>query len=84
MPRDDPRGQLVRHTVERAAVDGVSNRDSVGCEARRSPETGSPSSSGLWTGPSATRSPSLAVGLAAGDAEDALADQVRERCRRTP
>ena len=35
-----------------------SNRDSVGCEAKRSPETGSLSSSSLWMGSSARRSPS--------------------------
>ena len=39
-----------------------SNRDSVGCEAKRSPETGSLSSSSLWTGSSARRSPSLQSG----------------------
>ena len=61
-----------------------SNREIVGCDAKGAPDTGSRPSSSLWMGSSAKWSASLPSGVTARDAEDPLADQVRERVPNLP
>ena len=79
MPLDDPRGQLVRHTVDRAAVDRVlepRQRRLRGQALTRNRVSVEQQLVDRVVGEAVAI---VAVGMAAGDAEDALADQIRER-----
>ena len=79
MPCDDPRGQLVRHAVQRAVVDRVLEPRQR--RLRRQPLARNRVSveQQLVYRVVGEAVAVVAVGMAAGDAEDALANQIRER-----
>ena len=79
MPLDDPRGQLVRHAVERAAVDRVLEPRQRRLRGQALARNRVPVEQQLVDGVVGEAVAVVAVGMAAGDAEDALAYQVRER-----
>ena len=79
MPRDDPRGQLVRHAVERAAVDCVLEPRQRRLRRQALARNRVSVEQQLVDGVVGETVAIIAVGMAAGDAKDALADQVRER-----
>ena len=78
MPRDDPRGQLVRHAVERAAVDRVLEPRQRRLRRQALARNRVSVEQQLVDGVVGETVGIIAVGMAAGDAKDALADQVRE------
>ena len=79
MPRDDPRGQLVGHAVERAAVDCVLEPRQRRLRRQALARNRVSVEQQLVDGVVGETVAIIAVGMAAGDAKDALADQVRER-----
>ena len=79
MPLDDPRGQLVGHAVERAAVDCVLEPRQRRLRRQALARNRVSVEQQLVDGVVGETVAIIAVGMAAGDAKDALADQVRER-----
>ena len=79
MPRDDPRGQLIRHAVERAAVDCVLEPRQRRLRRQALARNRVSVEQQLVDGVVGETVAIIAVGMAAGDAKYALADQVRER-----
>jgi hypothetical protein len=62
MPPDDAPGQGLAHAIQFLDSDRISKRDTVGCEARSRPSTGSRSRSSLQMGSLAKQAESLASG----------------------
>ena len=79
MPLDDPRGQLLRHAVERAAVDRILEPRQRRLRRQALTRNRVSVEQQLVDGVVGEAVAVVAVGMAAGDAENALADQVRER-----
>ena len=79
MPLDDPRGQLVGHAVERAAVDCVLEPRQRRLRRQALARNRVSVEQQLVDRVLGETVAIIAVGMAAGDAKDALADQVRER-----
>jgi hypothetical protein len=79
MPRDDPRGQLLGHAVDPAAVDRVLEPRQRRLRGQALTRNRVSVEQQLVNGVVGEAVAVVAVGMAAGDAEDAPADQVRER-----
>ena len=79
MPRDDPRGQLLGHAVERAAVERVLEPRQRRLRRQALTRNRVSVEQQLVHRVVGEAVAVVAVGMAAGDAEDALADQVHQR-----
>ena len=79
MPLDDPRGQLVCHAVERAAVDRVLQPRQRRLRGQRLTRHRVPTNQQLVDRVVGEMPSVVAIRMTAGDAEEALAEQVRQR-----